>query len=107
MRRIKKLHVLWAELNAAHFAGTLQAVPIRITRSRRTYGYFNGPDNGGRPSIRISTVLADTEQLLRETMLHEMIHQRLHANGYPYWEVHGPGFQKEHVRVFGHEYSEP
>ena len=106
MRKTTKLQALWAELNAAHFDGALKPVPIRITRSRCTYGYFNGPGNGGQPSIRISKVLADTAQLLRDTLLHEMIHQRLYENGHPEWEHHGPDFQAHHVRLFDHHYVE-
>ena len=109
MGRIAKLKVIWERLNAEHFGGELQAVPIRITRSRRCYGYFNAPNNGGRPSIRISTVLADTEELLRDTMAHEMIHQFLHSRfetGAQDWAGHGSDFQHHNLRIFGCEYVE-
>jgi len=106
MRRTEKLRAIWAELNAAHFGSGLHPVPVRITRSRRTYGYFNGPSNRGSASIRISTVLADTEQLLRDTMLHEMVHQYLYEIRHPDWDQHGDAFQRHHVRVFGHAYAE-
>lgn len=105
--RTAKLKALWAELNSSHFGGALASVPIRITRSRRTYGYFNAPNNGGQPSIRISVILADTEPLVRDTMLHEMIHQQLHADGWPEWDQHGLRFQTQHERIFGQCYIEP
>jgi predicted SprT family Zn-dependent metalloprotease len=106
MGRIAKLRVMWEQLNAEHFGGRLTPVPIRVTRSRRTYGYFNGPNNGGAASIRISVVLSNTDQLLRETMLHEMIHQALHAVGAEDWDGHGDAFQLIHQQVFGHVYVE-
>lgn len=108
MKRIARLRLLWAELNAEHFAGQLKPVPIRVTRSKRTYGYFNAPDNGGQPSIRISRVLADAEpHLVRDTMTHEMIHQQLHATGFIDWHAHSRPFQREHERIFGVAYVEP
>lgn len=106
MRKTARLRALWEGLNKVHFGGTLQPVAIRITRSRCTYGYFNGPDNGGQPSIRISKVLADTDQLLRDTMLHEMIHQLLYEQQHPEWHQHGESFQQHHARVFGQGYVE-
>lgn len=107
MSRTRRLQALWKELNDEHFEGALTPVPIRITRSRRTYGYFHGPNNGGRASIRISTVLADTSELLRETLVHEMIHQKLYERRISYWNEHGGVFQAEHVRIFGVPYEEP
>jgi hypothetical protein len=107
MTRTQRLQNIWANLNTVHFGGKLQPVPIRITRSRRTYGYFNGPSNGGRGSIRISTVMADTPGLIVDTILHEMIHQHLHAAAVNDWEAHGPAFQTVHERIFGHLYEEP
>lgn len=105
MRRTERLRKLWSELNTAHF-GALRPVPIRITRSRNTYGYFHGPENGGSASIRISVVMADTDQLLRDTMLHEMIHQALYEEGHPEWHLHGEAFQQHHIRIFGDTYVE-
>jgi len=107
MGQIAKLKLLWERLNAEHFSGGLHPVPIRVTRSRRTYGYYNGPNNGGGPSIRISKVLANTELLLRDTMAHEMIHQQLHEWNVPDWDGHGVAFQRIHERIFGHAYVEP
>jgi predicted SprT family Zn-dependent metalloprotease len=106
MSRIAKLKAIWEQLNEAHFNGELTPVPIRITRSRRTYGYFNAPSNGGRPSIRISIVLADTDELLRETMAHEMIHQALYAKNHEHWQQHGEAFQLMHRPMFGYFYIE-
>lgn len=107
MTRTQRLQKIWEAHNRQWFDGKLTPVPIRITRSRRTYGYFNGPDTGGRPSIRVSTVLADTYQLVADTILHEMVHQYLHAEGWPDWDKHDPVFQTHHIRVFGHLYEEP
>lgn len=107
MTRTQRLQNIWVAHNRHWFDSKLQPVPIRITRSRRTYGYFNGPGNGGRGSIRVSTVLADTHQLVADTILHEMIHQYLHANRFPNWQQHGPVFQAAHERIFGHLYEEP
>lgn len=108
MTRTQRLQALWAKLNAEHFSGALDAVPIRITRSRRTYGYFNGPDNGGQPSIRISWKLARAEpHTLHDTMLHEMIHQDLHSVGHPGWDSHDERFQEMHQSITGALYVEP
>jgi predicted SprT family Zn-dependent metalloprotease len=104
MGRIAQLRVIWNELNAAHFSGGLRPVPIRVTRSRRTYGYYT---NKGGGSIRVSKVLADTPELARGTMGHEMIHQHLHETNVPDWDEHGPAFQRLHERIFGHQYVEP
>jgi len=106
MTRTAKLRALWQRLNNEHFGGRLRSVPIRITRSRRTYGYYNGPNTGGGPSIRISKVLADTDALLRDTMLHEMIHQALHTADAAEWNEHGDAFQILHQQIFGHVYVE-
>lgn len=105
--RAARLRALWAELNVEHFDGQLTPIPIRVTRSRRTYGYFNGPNNRGSASIRISSVLADAENNLRDTMLHEMIHQMLYEIGYEKWDEHGNIFQYHHIRLIGEPYVEP
>lgn len=96
-------------LNDMYFEGALKPVPIRITRSVRTYGYFNAPNGGGQPSIRISVKLAKREgpDVLRDTMLHEMIHQSLHSTAHPLWDTHGEAFQFHHNRIFGTLYEEP
>lgn len=106
MTRAKKLFVIWTELNEKHFGGRLEPVPIRVTRSRRTYGYFNAPNNGGQPSIRISTVLADTAELVRDTMAHEMIHQALYVAGAEDWDQHAEAFQAIHKALFNYPYIE-
>lgn len=101
---------MWHAINRKHFNGALTPVPICITRSRRTYGYYNGPNTGGRPSIRISWALAVAEpETLENTMAHEMIHQFLHERyepGAEDWAEHGPDFQHHHRRIFGHLYVE-
>lgn len=108
MRRIAKLRELWAQINMEHFQSRLTSITIRVTRSKRTYGYFRAPDTGGKPSICISHALAEAEpHTLHDTMTHEMIHQFLHAWGFPEWDGHGVAFQDEHTRIFGHLYVEP
>lgn len=108
MTKTQRLQALWAKINGEHFGGKLKALPIRITRSSRTYGYFNSPDPGGRPSIRISWRLARTEpHTLYNTMAHEMIHQALCEAKHPKWDEHGPDFQSHHVRLLGEPYVEP
>lgn len=97
---------MWSDLNVKHFNGRLQPVPIKLTRSRRTYGYFNGKSNG-ESSIHISAALCTTDQLMLDTMAHEMIHQSLYAVGADGWELHGDAFQILHCTIFGHAYVEP
>lgn len=107
MTRTQRLQAMWHELNQQWFSSKLRPVPIRITRSRRTYGYFNGPNHrAASASIRISDRLADTPALVRDTMLHEMIHQWLYQMRFLDWDQHRESFQAEHRRCFGASYVE-
>jgi hypothetical protein len=69
---------MWKDLNDTFFGGSLNEIPIRLTRSKQYYGYFIATTNSGKPTIRISTHLNLTEEDFRDTVLHEMVHQAIH-----------------------------
>lgn len=106
MTRIQRLRAIWAELNRDYFAHKLSPVPIRVTRSRCTYGYFSVTEGSDAPLMRISSVMCTSDAVIRDTMKHEMIHQALWELGDKKWHEHGEAFQREHVRIFGHHYVE-
>lgn len=106
MTRTQRLRKMWAEINRDWFARKLTLVPIHVTRSRCTYGYFAVTESSKKPSMRVSVVLADTDQLVYDTLKHEMIHQALWEEGRKDWHDHGEAFQTHHERIFGHRYVE-
>ncbi len=62
--------------NELCFSGKLKEVGMGFTRARHTDGYFEHyPGTNRKSYIRISRRLLDDEDMLKGTILHEMIHQ--------------------------------
>lgn len=99
--KLATLRLWWREFNDQHYAGILAPCPIRITRSRRYYGYCTDT-----PAIYLGRHHCVTDVQFRDTLLHEMIHQYLLQIGRPDWDEHTSVFQDEHLRLFGREYIE-
>ena len=77
--RIETLGALHEEFNEAEFSGKLGTPRFGLTRSRNTDGYYEHFTNGRmKSSIVISKYCFEDDDLLRGTMLHEMIHQYQH-----------------------------
>ncbi|MDE2097345.1 MAG: SprT-like domain-containing protein [Patescibacteria group bacterium] len=76
--KIRTLQKMWKELNLRFFDGSLDEIPIRLTKSRRLYGYFMPTTNSGKAVIRISGHLHKSEDEFKDTLLHEMVHQAIH-----------------------------
>lgn len=76
MNRIDTLEYWWEHFNEEEFSGKLSKPYFGITRSKATNGYFEHyPGRNCKSKIAISKECFDDEDLLRGTMLHEMIHQ--------------------------------
>lgn len=97
LTRVERLRAFHAELNARHFGGALGQVDLRLSaRMRRRLGEFRpGIGPGAVPEIAISRrhLRRDGWSRVRETLLHEMVHQ---------WQVetgralgHGPEFRRK------------
>lgn len=76
--KIATLKRMWKDFNEKYFQGYLNEIPIRLTRSKRLYGYFEPTTNSRQAVIRISGHLNRSEEEFRDTLLHEMVHQAMH-----------------------------
>src|SRR6478609_4536093 len=90
---------LFDEYNTKYFGGTLTRPTIRITRATKYYGDFCVTESSGSPTLRLSGRLNRDPELLRDTLLHEMVHQYLWELGLPDWHGHAEAFQLEAQRV--------
>lgn|SRR6185312_11622332 len=93
------LERMWEELNDRFFDGSLNEIPIRLTRSKRLYGYFMPTTNSGKAVIRISGHLNKTEEDFQDTLLHEMVHQAIHQFGLKDDADHGTVFHQIASRI--------
>lgn len=76
---VERLRRRWAELNATHFGGSLQPIPILIsTRMRRKLGelrYERAARRATRITLSRRLVRRHSWAEVEETLLHEMVHQ--------------------------------
>lgn len=92
-----KLHAvrqLWTALNERHYGGALVMPVIRITRGNYAGQYCWWP----RPKILIGQ-LNETDDDLRDTVLHEMVHLFLDVRDDDPDPDHGAAFVAEAARV--------
>ena len=76
MRRIETLEYWHDHYNTEEFNSKLTTPGFGLTRSRHTHGYFEHyPGTNRKSRIVIARQCFDDEQLLKGTILHEMIHQ--------------------------------
>lgn len=97
--KIRTLQKMWTRLNLRFFDGSLNEIPIRLTRSKRLYGYFMPTTNSGKAVIRISGHLNKTEEDFQDTLLHEMVHQAIHQFGLKDDADHGTVFHQIASRI--------
>jgi hypothetical protein len=90
--RIGRLEALWDELNRQFFDGALEPITMVLSsRMRRKLGHYE-PKSAGAPRIVMSRrhLRRDGWDAVRDTLLHEMVHQ---------WQDHC-GHSVDHGRVF-------
>lgn len=96
---INQVKHLWNKYNVEYFGGALSEPTIRIVRATRYYGDFVVTESSGRPTLRLSNRLNNSPEQLRDTLLHEMVHQYLWELGLPNWDDHGEAFKNEAGRI--------
>ena len=96
-----RLEMLHRELNAVHFAGTLQQIPIRLSgRMRRRLGELSVNIQSGRPielSLSRQHIARHPWPEVEHTLLHEMVHQWQAETGLRV--DHGPTFRRKAQEV--------
>lgn len=94
---VERLGSRWAELNALHFGGSLQPIPILISgRMRRKLGelrYERSSRRATRITLSRRLVRRHTWAEVEETLLHEMVHQWQAETGRPV--DHGAEFRRK------------
>lgn len=93
--RLARLQVMHLELNERWFGGALGEIPIELSgRMRRKLGHYV-PRSTGEPGIALSRrhLRRDGWGAVRDTLLHEMVHQWQDENGLAL--DHGPGFRRK------------
>ena len=100
-----ELRAWFWQYNLWYFAGRLPAVPVDWPaldwlRDGATLGvcYYSHPRYFG-PVILLSPVLAVGSMEFQETLLHEMVHLKLHAEGRDNGRPHGADFRREVERL--------
>jgi hypothetical protein len=96
------------EYNARFFGGALPLVPVKlshakgflgkVTFTRRKQGLFSGYKNENFV-LRINTRIDLPEELIQDTILHEMIHYYIAVNQFKDTSVHGRLFRREMARI--------
>lgn len=96
------------EYNARFFGGALPPVPVKlshakgflgkVTFTRRKQGLFSGYKNENFV-LRINTRIDLPEELIQDTILHEMIHYYNAVNQFKDTSVHGRLFRREMARI--------
>jgi hypothetical protein len=98
---MKLSHVkeLFHQFNKQYFGNALSEPCIRLTRATKTHGYFSVTESSRAPLLRISSRINNDPRVLRDTLLHEMVHQYLWETGIHGWETHGEAFINEAARI--------
>jgi hypothetical protein len=96
------------EFNARYFNGSLPPVPIKLshakgflgklTFTRRKQGLFRGYRNEDFV-LRINARIDLPEELIEDTILHEMIHYYIAVNNLKDSSTHGALFRREMARI--------
>jgi hypothetical protein len=98
-----RLRVMFDRYNRHRFGGRLPAIPLRISRRMtRSLGTISYLETGGRRTVREIAISADlmlrgNEEVLRDTLLHEMAHAEAWLrHGH---QGHGPIWRRVAERV--------
>jgi len=96
------------EYNARFFGGTLPPIPIKLSNAkgflgkvtfvRRKRGLFWGYRNENF-TLRINARIDLPEELINDTVLHEMIHYYIAVNQWTDTSAHGQLFRREMARI--------
>lgn len=96
------------EFNARFFAGALPPVPIKLSNARTFLGkltftkrrkWLFGEWTYSNFVLRINTRFDLPEQLIEDTILHEMIHYYIAVNQLRDTSTHGHLFRREMARI--------
>jgi hypothetical protein len=96
------------EFNARFFGGGLPPVPIKLSHARTFLGkltftrrrsWLFGPTRNEHFVLRINTRIDLPEELIQDTILHEMIHYYIAVNHLRDTSAHGRLFRQEMKRI--------
>ena len=105
---IEYIQARFDEYNTRFFGGTLPPLPVKlshakgflgkVTFTRRRQGLFRGYRNEDFV-LRINVRIDLPEELVQDTILHEMIHYYIAVNQWKDTSVHGQLFRREMARI--------
>ena len=101
------IHERFDEFNRLMFEGKLPRVPVRITKARSYLGLLSytvkrnlfGKKRYGDFLLSVSAVRDLPENVIEDTVIHEMIHLYIHHNGYDDTSAHGSLFKEIMNRI--------
>ena len=121
---IEYIQARFDEYNVLYFNGSLPPLPIKLSNARTFLGklcykkqrtWFLGPYRYSDFVLRINTRMDMSEELIQDTILHEMIHYFIGLNHLEDVSSHGPVFQHlmnsinekydRHISI-SHQYTE-
>ena len=105
---IEYIQARFDEFNGLYFNGALPSLPIKLSNARTFLGklcykkqrkWLFGPYNYSDFVLRINMRLDMSEELLDDTILHEMIHYYIAVNQWRDTRTHGQLFRREMKRI--------
>ena len=105
---IPYIQACFDEYNARFFDNTLPSIPIKLSNARTFLGkvtftrhrsWLFGPVRNENFVLRINTRLDLPEELIQDTILHEMIHYYIAVNQLRDTSSHGRLFRREMARI--------
>ena len=96
------------EYNALFFDNSLPPIPIKLSSARTFLGkvtftrrrsWLFGPLRNENFVLRINTRLDLPEELIQDTVIHEMIHYYIAFNQWKDTSIHGQLFRREMARI--------
>lgn len=105
---VEYIQTRFDEYNALYFDGALPSLPIKLSNARTFLGklcykkqraWLFGPYHYSDFVLRINTRLDMDEELLEDTILHEMIHYFIAVNHWRDTRTHGQLFRREMKRI--------
>lgn len=105
---IEYIQARFDEYNALYFNGSLPPLPIKLSNARTFLGklcykkqrtWFLGPYRYSDFVLRINTRMDMSEELIQDTILHEMIHYFIAINHLRDTRTHGQLFRREMKRI--------
>ncbi len=105
---VEYIQARFEEYNARYFDGTLPTLPIKLSNARTFLGklcykkrraWLFGPYNYSDFVLRINTRMDMSEELLQDTILHEMIHYYIAVQHLRDTRTHGQLFRQHMKRI--------